>query len=155
MKLTFLAAAAACAAPFALQAQEPAVFPGTVTQVYRVRVDKDASLLESISAVIKKNGIQDGAVLTAAGALSVCTFHGVGGSKQTIEEDMEINHLGGVIAGGEPHLHVILTNAKRGAFGGHLENGCKVGNRVELTIARFTGTPLERVKGSLEKKAAK
>lgn len=128
------------------------MFPGAVQQVYRVRVDKDASLLEAIVSVIQKNGIKDGAVLTAAGALSVCTFHGVGGSKQTIAEDMEINHLGGVIAGGEPHLHVLLTNAKRGAFGGHLENGCKVGNRVELTIARFSGLALERVKGSLEKK---
>lgn len=152
MKVTAVIAAFA---GIVLQGQEPAVFPGAVSQVFRVRIDKDALLLESIASIIKKNGIKDGAVLTAAGALSVCTFHGVGGSKQTITEDMEINHLGGVIAGGEPHLHVVLTNAKRGAFGGHLENGCKVGNHVELTIAQFTGPALERVKGSLEKKASR
>ena len=139
----------------AMAAQEPAVFPGTVAQVYRVRVDRDAGLLESILSVIKKNGIRDGAVLTAAGALSVCTFHGVGGTRQTVTEDMEVNHLGGVIANGEPHLHVVLSNAKRGAFGGHLEAGCKVGNRVELTIARFGGDALERSKGALDKKTAK
>jgi uncharacterized protein len=136
-------------------AQDPAVFPAKMSQVYRVRVDKDAMLLESIAAVIQKNGIKDGAVLTAAGAVGVCTFHGVGGTKQTVTEDMEINHLGGVIANGEPHLHVVLSNAKRGAFGGHLEAGCKVSNRVELTIAQFTGEPLERTKGALEKKTGK
>jgi predicted DNA-binding protein with PD1-like motif len=108
----------------ALSAQEPEVFPAQVTQVYRVRVDKGANLLESIQAAAGKFGVTDGAVLTAVGALSECTFHGVGGTKQSIAEDMEINHLGGIIAAGEPHLHVVLTNAKRGAFGGHLEKGC-------------------------------
>lgn len=133
-------------------AQEPAVFPANMSKVYRIRIDKDANLLESIQAAIKKNGIEDGAVLTAAGALGECTFHGVGGTKQSIKEEMEINHLGGIIANGEPHLHVVLTNAKRGAFGGHLEAGCRVSNRVELTIAQFKGVPLHREKGSLEPK---
>lgn len=133
-------------------AQEPAVFPANMSKVYRIRIDKDANLLESIQAAIKKNGIQDGAVLTAAGSLGECTFHGVGGTKQSIKEDMEINHLGGIIANAEPHLHVVLTNAKRGAFGGHLEAGCRVSNRVELTIAQFSGAPLHRAKGSLEPK---
>jgi len=136
-------------------AQEAAVFPAKTGEVYRVRVDKDANLLESITDTIRKHGIQDGAVLTAAGSLGECTFHGVGGSRQVVKEDMEINHLGGIIANGEAHLHVVLSNAKRGAFGGHLENGCRVSNRVELTIARFTGVPLERVKGSLEVKRRK
>lgn len=140
--------------PLALLAEGPApeVFPAQVTQVYRIRIDKGAMLLESIVEAAKKHGVTDGAVLTAVGALSECTFHGVGGSKQSIKEDMEINHLGGILAGGEPHLHVVLTNAKRGAFGGHLENGCQVGNRVELTLARFNGQPLAREKGALQKK---
>jgi len=128
------------------------VFPAKVSQVYRIRLDKDAGLLESIGTVIQKHGIKDGAVLTAVGALAVCTFHGVGGGKQTVSEPMEINSLGGIIANGEPHIHVMLTNSKRGAFGGHLENGCKVGNRVELTIAQFGGQPLVRKQGALDKK---
>lgn len=140
--------------PAALLAAGPApeVFPAQVSQVYRIRIDKGAMLLESIVEAARKHGVTDGAVLTAAGALSECTFHGVGGTKQSIKEDMEINSLGGIVAAGEPHLHVILTNAKRGAFGGHLENGCLVGNRVELTLARFNGPPLEREKGALQKK---
>lgn len=140
--------------PLALFAEGPApeIFPAQVTQVYRIRVDKGAMLLESIMEAAQKHGVTDGAVLTAVGALSECTFHGVGGTKQSIKEDMEINALGGILAAGEPHLHVMLTNAKRGAFGGHLEKGCQVGNRVELTLARFNGQPLAREKGALQKK---
>lgn len=138
-------------------AADPAVevFPAQVAQVYRIRLDKGALLLESIVDAARKHGVTDGAVLTAVGALSQCTFHGVGGTKQTLEEDMEINHLGGLLAAGEPHLHVVLTNAKRGAFGGHLENGCRVGNRVELTLARFNGEALARDQGALRKKGGK
>jgi predicted DNA-binding protein with PD1-like motif len=150
-----LLAATFAAAALAVSAQEPAVFPAKMSQVYRVRVDKGANLLETIVSVIQKHGIRDGAVLTAVGAVGACTFHGVGGAKQTVTEEMEINHLGGVIADGEPHLHVVLTTAKRGAFGGHLEEGCRVSNRVELTIAQFAGEPLGRSQGALGKKTAK
>jgi predicted DNA-binding protein with PD1-like motif len=56
---------------------------------------------------------------------------------------MEILSISGLIAGGEPHLHMTLSGAG-GAFGGHLEKGCRVLYRAELTIARFSGTPLAR-----------
>jgi predicted DNA-binding protein with PD1-like motif len=36
-----------------------------------------------------------------------------------------------------------LSGAK-GAFGGHLEKGCRVLYRAELTVAKFSGTPLAR-----------
>jgi predicted DNA-binding protein with PD1-like motif len=32
----------------------------------------------------------------------------------------------------------------KGAFGGHLEKGCRVLYRAELTIVRFGGVPLAR-----------
>jgi hypothetical protein len=37
-----------------------------------------------------------------------------------------------------------LSNIKKGAFGGALENGCKVLCRVEVSIAKTSGPPLER-----------
>jgi predicted DNA-binding protein with PD1-like motif len=56
---------------------------------------------------------------------------------------MEILNINGMIAGGEPHLHLTLSGAK-GAFGGHLEKSCRVLYRAELTIAKFAGMPLAR-----------
>lgn len=56
----------------------------------------------------------------------------------------EILNLDGIIAAGEPHLHITFSNGKRGAFGGHLENGCRVLCRVELTVAKLSGPALAR-----------
>jgi uncharacterized protein len=121
-----------------------------ITEVYRVRLDRGDLLLESIQDVIHKHGIADGAVLTAAGSLQECTFHRVKSMAEkpedefiTVKEPMEILNINGMIAGGEPHLHLTLSGAK-GAFGGHLEKGCRVLYRAELTIAKFSGTPLAR-----------
>jgi hypothetical protein len=123
---------------------------GEIAELYRVRLDRGDLLLETIEKVIQSNGIADGAVLTAAGSLQECTFHRVKSMAEkpedefiTVKEPMEILNINGLIAGGEPHLHLTLAGA-HGAFGGHLEKGCRVLYRAELTIARFSGPPLAR-----------
>ena len=128
------------------------VFGGNrIQEVFRIRLDRGDLLLESILDAIQKNNIQDGAVLTAAGSLEVCTFHAVATLAEKPEQKfttrkgpMEILNINGMIAGGEPHLHMTLGEVNGGAFGGHLENGCKVLYRAEITIARFNGTALAR-----------
>ncbi|MCU1276020.1 MAG: hypothetical protein JWO48_3451 [Bryobacterales bacterium] len=121
-----------------------------IAEVYRIRLDRGDLLLETINETILKHGIQDGAVLTAAGSLQECTFHRVKSLAEkpeqefsTVKEAMEILNINGLIASGEPHLHMTLSAAK-GTFGGHLEKGCRVLYRAELTIAKFSGTPLAR-----------
>lgn len=136
----------------AAEPQPPKVFGGAqIQEIYRVRLDRDDLLLESILDIIQQHNIQDGAVLTAAGSLQECTFHGVQSLSAkpedeftTVTDAMEILNLNGIIAAGEPHLHMTLSTPGRGAFGGHLEKGCRVLYRAELTIAKFSGTPLAR-----------
>lgn len=128
------------------------VFGGaTVQEVFRVRLDRGDLLLESILDLIQKHNIQDGAVMTAAGSLQECTWHGVKSLAAVPEQlfttrkgAMEIINVNGIIAAGEPHIHMTLSSPEGGAFGGHLEKGCKVLYRAELTIAKFAGTPLAR-----------
>src|ERR1035437_709603 len=58
---------------------EPRVFGGAqVQEVYRVLLDRDALLLESVVDIIKQKNIQDGEVLVSAGSVQECTFHFVG-----------------------------------------------------------------------------
>lgn len=121
-----------------------------IQEIYRVRLDRDDLLLESIAEVIRRHSIQDGAVLTGLGSVQECTFHGVKSLAATAEQEfrtvrgpIEILNLNGIIAAGEPHIHITLANMQ-GAFGGHLEKGCRVLYRAELTIAKFQGTPLAR-----------
>jgi len=128
------------------------VFGGAqIQEIYRLRLDRGDLLLETILETIEKHNIQDGAVLTAAGSLQECTYHGVKSLAAKPEQlfttrkgPMEILSVNGIIAAGEPHLHMTLSSPEGGAFGGHLEKGCKVLYRAELTIAKFSGTALAR-----------
>jgi predicted DNA-binding protein with PD1-like motif len=130
----------------------PKVFGGAQFQeIYRIRLDRGDLVLESLNAAIKEHNIQDGAVLTGVGSVQECTYHSVKSLTAVAEDQFftvkgptEILNLDGIIAAGEPHLHITLSNIKRGAFGGHLENGCRVLYRVELTVAKFSGSPLAR-----------
>ena len=124
---------------------------GQIQEIYRVRLDRGDLLLESVLDLIQKYNIQDGAVLTAAGTLQECTFHAVKSIATKAEEQfitkkgpIEILGLNGIIAAGEPHLHLTLGNPSGSTFGGHIEKGCKVLYRAELTIAKFSGTALAR-----------
>ena len=128
------------------------VFAGArMDEIYRIRLDRDDLLLESIMAAIQKYNIQDGAVLTGVGSLQECTYHWVSSlgavpvdKFTTIKGPTELLGIDGIIANGEPHLHMTMSQPEKGAFGGHIENGCKVLYRLELTIAKFSGAPLAR-----------
>ena len=136
----------------ALTANDAKFFGGAqVQEIIRIRLDRDDLLLENIQAAIKRHNVQDGAVITAVGSLQECTFHGVVSLAATPEqkfttrkEPMEILNVNGIISAGEPHLHMTLAGVGGTAFGGHLEAGCKVLYRAEITIAKFSGTRLAR-----------
>jgi predicted DNA-binding protein with PD1-like motif len=122
-----------------------------VEEAYRVLLDRDALLLESIRDVIKQKDIQDGQVFVSAGSVQECTYHYVKSAAQkpvngytTFKGAAEILNAGGMIAAGEPHIHITLSTPAKGAFGGHLENGCRVLYLAEVTIVKYSGASLIR-----------
>jgi predicted DNA-binding protein with PD1-like motif len=122
-----------------------------VEEVYRVLLDRDALLLESIKDVIKQKGVEDGQVFVTAGSVQECTYHYVTSIAQkpvnaykTFKGAAEILNAGGMIAAGEPHMHITLSSPAKGAFGGHLENGCRVLYLAEVTIVKYSGVSLVR-----------
>jgi uncharacterized protein len=148
----FLTAALVIAPPSNPADRAPAkVFGGAqIQEIYRIRLDRDDGILESLTNIIQERGIQDGAVLTGIGSVQECTYHRIVSLGPTAKDEfihvqgpMELVSLDGIIANGEPHLHLTLANAK-GAFGGHIEKGCRVLYRVELTVAKFSGPALAR-----------
>jgi len=101
----------------------PRIFGATqVKEVYRVLLDRDALLLESINDVIKQNDIQDGHVLISAGSVQECTYHYVTSTAikpknehKTVKGPFEILSAGGIIAAGQPHRE--LTDEPSGPRG--------------------------------------
>ena len=142
----------ALAVLFAATALHAADFGGSkVEEVIRVRLDRGDLLLETILDVIKRHDVQDGAVLSAVGSLQKCNFHTVKSFAESPEQNMihkmgplEILNVNGMIAAGEPHLHMTLSSADGVAMGGHLDPGCKVLYRAEVSIAKYSGTKLAR-----------
>lgn len=131
---------------------EPRVFGGAQIQdIYRVLLDRDDLILESVNDIIKQNHIQDGLVMITSGSIQECTYHFLGATTmkaknvfKTVKGPFEILGGEGIIADGEPHIHIVLSHNGQGGFGGHLEKGCRVLNLAELTIFKYTGPPLTR-----------
>ena len=133
-------------------APPPKIFePTQVQAAYRVLLDRDALLLESILDVIRQKNIQDGYVIVGSGSVQSCTYHYVTSTAlkpvnafKTVKGPFEILNAGGIVAAGEPHIHITLSSPEKGAFGGHLEKGCRVLYLAEVTILQFRGPALTR-----------
>lgn len=130
----------------------PKIFGGAkIDEIYRVVLERDALLLESIQAVIREKNVQEGYVSVSAGSLQECTFHYVTSLDakpkdefKTLKGPYEILQAGGIIAGGEPHIHISIAREGQAATGGHLEKGCKILYLGELTIFKYTAPSLTR-----------
>ncbi len=154
LRCTFFLLTAACC--FAQTAPPPRIFePAQVEAVYRVVLDRNALLLESVRQVIADKGVRDGHVQITAGSVSECTYHFVASTAlkprdlfKTVQGPFEILHGGGIIADGEPHIHISLADSRLGAFGGHLENGCRIRYLGEVTVIKYSGEALTRRKNS-------
>lgn len=119
-------------------------------KVLVARLDRGDDLLLSIQEMVKKEGISQGIILGAYGSLLESHVHmtilTTYPSKQEfikMEGPLEILSLQGIIAKGEVHAHMVLSN-KNGTYGGHLEEGCKICYLAELSIASIGGATLVR-----------
>lgn len=123
-----------------------------IAAIYRLGLGPGDLLLESIEDFIREHDIQDGAVLTGIGSLSECSLHWPAKAEypptdvfETFKGPIEITSIQGIIAGGEPHLHMMVAEGgDKRAMGGHMEKGCRVLYLAEITIARFDGPPMTR-----------
>ena len=93
----------------------------------------------------------DGQVTISAGSVQECNYNYVTSMAQkstdefqTVQGNFEILGGSGVIADGVPHIHITLSSPQKGAFGGHLENGCRILYLGELTLVKYAGPSLTR-----------
>lgn len=125
---------------------------GTIKKVHRLGLGPGDPLLESIRSFLQEQGIKDGAILTGIGSLSEARLHWPKEAAyppenifQTFKGVLEITGIQGIVADGEPHLHIMLAEKGDGrAIGGHLEDGSKILYLAEITIAEFDGPPMTR-----------
>ena len=98
-------------------------------------------LLEGIRQAAKATGIHTGAVISGLGSLTRANLSLLG-QKVEMEQKLEIMQFNGVIAAGEPHIHITLADASGRFHGGHVNDGCMINTVAELTIQRLPGLRL-------------
>ena len=111
-------------------------------------------ILESIKELVEKESVKDGIVVSAIGTLDEYEMHYVlttGFPPQNKfehwkDKPLELAHIGGIIADGEPHLHVVVSDSEK-AYAGHLEKGCRVLYLAEIVIIEVKGLNLKRIRG--------
>ncbi len=108
-------------------------------------------MLESVREAIKKHNIINGAVISGIGTLKNANLHHITHTEFpplnnyfTLEKPLELVSVDGLIANGEPHLHVALTCGEDEAYGGHLEDGSEILYLGEILIIKFNDFKLHR-----------
>lgn len=122
-----------------------------VGQICFVRMNENDDLIETIKRSAEESGIKAG-MFTLIGALRnvVLACYEKGEYKYThLDGPLEIASCMGNIAVDEKgeviiHAHLVVSNVKGEAFGGHLSKGSHVGPTAELMIIEAAGVHLQR-----------
>jgi predicted DNA-binding protein with PD1-like motif len=116
-----------------------------------VRLAYGDLLLESLQEICRREKIRNGVILTGFGSLTDLAVTGVVGPafpprrfyRRTSPRGAEIIAMSGVIADYHVHCHLVLCD-RRAAFGGHLEEGCRVLSLAEIALMRVDGVKMAR-----------
>lgn len=133
------------------EGEEWLLLKGNVGKIYFTRFFENDDLAESIKKAAEESNVRAG-VLIVIGALKQavlgCYKQGEYVSTE-LKGHVEIASCTGNIALDEKgntvvHAHIVVSNEKGEAFGGHLMKGCLVGPTAELVIIEATDLDLKR-----------
>ena len=117
------------------------------------RLDEGEDLVQAISNVSEKHGLEDGVILFGIGMLEdvrLGYFDGEAYQEKRFEGEYELVAMHGTIAKGEVHLHLAIGNPNCETMSGHLL-GAKVKVQVDLAIQKLGKMGLNRIqKGAVK-----
>jgi len=124
---------------------------GKIGRIFFSRIFEDEDLVEAIKKRVEKSGVRAGLVIVIGSLKTVVLGYYREGEYKYIRLDgpLEIASCSGNIAVDERgetiiHAHIVVTNEKGEAFGGHLMQGSIVGVTAELIIIEGVGLNLQR-----------
>ena len=121
------------------------------TEIVTIGFAPGEMLLESIREALKSQGITNGAVVSGIGTLKTCRMHYVEHTGFppkdhifVLNKPLELLSVSGLIADGEPHLHIVVSCGQDEVYGGHLHEGSEVLYLAEIAILVFNEHKMER-----------
>ena len=124
---------------------------GTVGKIHFFRLFEDEDLVEAIRKRAEKNGVNAGVLFVIGTLKDAVLGYYLKGEYKYIKLDMplEIASCMGNIALDEDgklivHAHIVVSNDRGEAFGGHLMQNSHVAATAELVIIEADGVKLQR-----------
>ena len=108
-------------------------------------------LLESVRKALADNDVRNGVVVSGIGTLKNLRMHYIRHTDfppadeiVTIARPLELLSVSGVIADGEPHLHVVVSCGRDEVYAGHLEDRSEVAYLAEIAILKCNDLQMVR-----------
>ncbi|MBN1640468.1 MAG: DNA-binding protein [Anaerolineae bacterium] len=110
-------------------------------------------VVEALRTLLQREGIDAALITSGIGSFDICRLHTITNTGLPPEErylrlegPIEVGSLQGSVAGGEPHIHVVVHDvAKDEMHVGHLEDGSRCCFRLELGLIVLDGVRTRRV----------
>ena len=126
--------------------------PGPV-RTFMVTFRRGDYIIEELRAFFERERIETALITSGIGSLDVCKLHTITHTDLppvdryfSLEGPIEVGSLQGSVAGGEPHIHVVVHDgAGDKVYVGHLEPGSRCCYRVELGVIALDGIKTQRV----------
>lgn len=126
--------------------------PGSV-RTFMVAFHRGDDIIEELRVLLRREGIETALITSGIGSLDICKLHTITNTDLPPQEryfslqgPIEVGSLQGSVAGGEPHIHVVVHDvAQDKVYVGHLEPGSRCCFRVELGLIALDGVKTERV----------
>jgi len=112
-------------------------------------------IIEELRELLDREGVETALIISGIGALDICNLHTVTNPTLppvprycALEGHIQVGSLQGTIAGGEPHLHVIVSHNTDNdrIYVGHLEPGSRCCYTVEMGLMILEGLRTKRVR---------
>jgi hypothetical protein len=121
------------------------------TELIALGIQPGEMLLESVRAACKQCDIRNGVVVSGIGTLKTCHMHYIEhtdfppiDSFYRLEKPLELLSVSGIIADGEPHLHIVVSCGDSEVHAGHLEEASEVAYLAEIAILKCNELAMTR-----------
>lgn len=124
---------------------------GAIGELVVLGIQPGEMLLESVERATAERAITNGVVISGIGTLKTCRLHHIEHCDFppddrifTLRKPLELLSVSGIIADGEPHLHVVVSYRDEDVYAGHLEDSSEVLYLAEIAILRCDDLNLVR-----------
>jgi predicted DNA-binding protein with PD1-like motif len=110
-------------------------------------------VIEELRGLFRQEDIDAALITSGIGSLDICKLHTITNTGLppeerylTLEGPIEVGSLQGSVAGGEPHIHVVVHDVDKDELHvGHLEDGSRCCFRLEMGLIVLEGVKTKRV----------